>query len=63
MGLDVTWGYNWNLFGDNIDTKGCVWCPFYVSPENHKAPAQDGDTGVLGTHWGPLSPLNFFNSE
>ncbi len=63
-GLSVMWGYNWNLYGDVVDStgKGCLPYPFYVSDRHVKAPADRGAGAVLGVHWGSGDLANNFHT-
>ena len=53
-GIPVMWGYNWNLYGDGVDAtgRGVLPDPFFVNSANAKAPAEPGDTSLLGVPWG-----------
>lgn len=59
-GIELLWGYNWNLYGDFVDAtgKGCPINPFYVNSKNIKAPAEAGDCSLLGVPWGSGDLLN-----
>ena len=65
VGLQLLWGYNWNLNGDGVDTtgKGCLPFPFYVSDVHAKAAAPAGDTSVMGMHWGAMNLVNAYCSS
>jgi len=63
-GIEIMWGYNWDLYGDLVDAtgKGSLPYPFYVSSVHAKAAAEPGDTRVLGVQWGSGDLLNVYCS-
>lgn len=63
LGIGVAWGYNWNLYGDGVDAtgRGAPPDPFFISSKNIKAPAEPGDTGVIGVPWGTADLSNTWN--
>ena len=65
VGLQLMWGYNWNLNGDGVDCtgKGCLPWPFYISYIHAKAAAPAGDTSVMAMHWGAMNYLNAYCSS